>query len=132
MRQILTRLIILLALLCPVFTIGSQASAVQIFNNTCDAGAAGSGSAVCKSVQGQQSNNDQNPIIKIIKGAIEVISFLVGIAAIIGLVVSGIRLITSSGDSNSVASARSGLIYSLVGIAVVALAQVIVVFVLGN
>jgi hypothetical protein len=132
MRQFLILLAVFLALLLPVFVAGSRTSAVNIFNNTCDAGAAGSGSAVCRSVRSQEGSNDQNPIIKIIKAAIEIVSFLVGIAAVIGLVVSGIRLTTAGGDSNAVASARSGLIYSLVGIAVVVLAQAIVIFALGR
>jgi hypothetical protein len=39
---------------------------------------------------------------------------------------------TAGGDSQSVASARSALIYSLVGLAVAVLAQAIVAFVLDN
>jgi hypothetical protein len=79
-----------------------------------------------------QAGNDTNPIIRILKAAILVISYIAGIAAIIGIVVSGFRLIVSGGDSNATASARTGLVYSLIGVAVVALAQIIVIFVLNR
>jgi hypothetical protein len=46
--------------------------------------------------------------------------------------VSGFRFLTAGGDSNAAASARSGLIYSLIGVAVVASAQLIVIFVLDK
>lgn len=132
MRQLLITLSLVATVLIPAVALSGQAAAVNPFSNTCNSGGAGSGSTVCRSVRDQQNNNNENPIIKIIRGAINVISFIVGIAAIIGLVVSGIRFMTAGGDSNAVASARSGLIYSLVGIAVVALSQAIVLFALGR
>ncbi len=88
---------------------------------------------VCKDVDAQKGNNgSNNPIIDIIKGAINVLSYVIGVAAIIGLIVSSIRLMTTGGDSSAVASARSGLIYSLIGIAIVVLAQALVAFVLSK
>ena len=45
-----------------------------------------------------------------------------GAAAVIGIVVSGLRFILANGDSGSIATARSGLIFSLVGVVVVILA----------
>ena len=92
---------------------------------------------MCQDAKGQSGNqpgnpNNDNPIVDIIKAAITVLSYLIGAAAIIGIVVSGIRLMTSGGDSNAVASARTGLVYSLVGVAVAALAQILVAFVLDK
>ncbi len=132
MKRIALLIIMTLSLSLSALAFSASANAVDIFRGTCNAGGAGSGSTVCKSVSDQQGHLNQNPIITIIKGAIDVISFLVGIAAIIGLVVSGLRLITSGGNAESVASARSGITYSLVGIMVVVLAQTIVVFALGG
>lgn len=132
MKRVLTSLLILSSLLFPAFAFAGQAAAVDIFEKTCNANGAGSGSAACKSVKVQQDNNNQNPIIRIIKGAINILSFLIGIAAIITLVVSGIRLMTAGGDASAVASARSGVVYALVGIAVAALAQVLVLYVIGK
>lgn len=63
---------------------------------------------------------------------INIFSLIVGAAAVIMIIVNGLRFITSQGDTSAVASARSGIIYALVGLGVVALSQVIVHFVLGK
>ena len=73
-----------------------------------------------------------NPIIKIIKAAIEVVSYVAGAAAIIIILLSAIRMITSGGNAQNAAQARSGFTYALVGIAIAILAQVIVAFVLNK
>jgi hypothetical protein len=113
----------------PVFV--AQASAVDIFKNTCSSdGTTISGSHVCSDVNKQGTDN--NPIIRILRAAIVVVSYIAGVAAIIGIVVSGLRLILSGGDANAAASARTGLVYSLIGVAVVALAQLIVIFVIDR
>lgn len=122
---------LLFGLLIPAVALPGQAGAVEIFKDTCNAqGAGGGGSTACKSIDEQKGAG--NPVINIIKTAINILSFLVGVLAVIGLVVSGIRMMAAGGDSNAVASARSGVIYSLIGIAVVALAQLIVAYVLDK
>lgn len=68
----------------------------------------------------------------LISNVINVLSVVVGIVAIIMLIISGLKFITSGGETNAVASAKKGIIYALIGLAVVALAQVIVHFVLGK
>jgi hypothetical protein len=61
---------------------------------------------------------------------VNILSLVVGIIAIIMIVISAFRFITSGGDSNRVSSARSTLIYALIGVAVAALAQLLIHFVL--
>lgn len=126
------RLVITLALLLfPAISFAGQAGAVPIFKNCGQGSAPGTGNpAVCQDVGSQGTNT--NPVIHVLKIAIDVISLIVGIAAVIGVVVSGLRLVIANGDSNSIASARSGLLYSLIGIAIVLSAQAIVVFVLDH
>jgi hypothetical protein len=48
------------------------------------------------------------------------------------LVVSGFRLITSNGDANGVKSARDGVLYVVIGIVVVIIAQSIIAFVINK
>jgi hypothetical protein len=85
----------------------------------------------CNSVKGTSGACEStNPIISIIKAAISFLSKVIGAAAIIGIVVSGLRLIISNGDSAAVASARAGLIYCLIGIMIALIAQIIVSYVL--
>jgi uncharacterized membrane protein len=57
---------------------------------------------------------------------VTILSILVGVLAVIMIIYGGFKYVTSSGDANKVASAKSTLIYALVGLAIAALAQVIV------
>jgi hypothetical protein len=79
---------------------------------------------------GAANSAGENSIANIAETIVNIISFIAGIAAVILIVVAGVKFITSGGDSNGVASARNTLVYALIGLAVVALAQVIVHFVL--
>lgn len=65
-----------------------------------------------------------------ITAVINILSSVVGVVAVIMLIVAGIRFMTSGGNSSNVASARSTMIYAIVGLVVVAFAQLIVNFVL--
>lgn len=61
-----------------------------------------------------------------------ILSWVVGIIAIIMVLVSGAKYILSGGDSNKVAEAKRTLIYSLVGLFFAAVAQVLVHFVINQ
>ena len=86
---------------------------------------------VCSDVNKQLSSK-QNIIIVLIKDAINIISLAVGIASIIIIIISGIKLTTSGGESKKVSEAKLGLIGAVVGIIVVAFAQSIVIFILDK
>jgi uncharacterized membrane protein YuzA (DUF378 family) len=64
--------------------------------------------------------------------AVNILSLIVGAAAVIALIWAGFKYITSGGDTNKVANAKSTLIYAIVGIAVVGLTQVLIHFVLSS
>lgn len=74
----------------------------------------------------------QSVINKVIKAVVQVLSVVLGVAGVIMVIISGFRYITSGGDSGSVSSAKRTLIYALVGLAVAALAQFLVHFVINN
>lgn len=65
-----------------------------------------------------------------IKSVLNILSTIVSIAAIIIIIIAGLRYVTSGGDSNGISSAKNTLIYAIVGLVIVALAQAIVHFVL--
>ena len=73
----------------------------------------------------------QDAIAGVAKTIVNIISLIAGIVAVIFIVISGVRFIISGGDSQATASARSALIYALIGLVVVALAQLIVHFALN-
>lgn len=76
------------------------------------------------------SGSGSSSLNTIIKGILQLLSVLVGVAAVIMIIVSGFRYITSGGDAAKVGAAKGALIYALVGLVVVALAQVLVRFVI--
>ena len=61
---------------------------------------------------------------------VNIFSVIVGIVAVIMIIFGGFKYITSGGDSGNVSGAKNTLIYAIVGLIVVALAQFIVHFVL--
>ena len=84
----------------------------------------------CSDVNNASTSND--PALEIIKTVISVISWITGIAAVILIIVSGIKFVTSGGDTNKVASAKGALINALIGIAITVLAQTIIILVIDN
>lgn len=72
----------------------------------------------------------ESPIKNLIATIVTILSWVVGVAAIIVIVIAGLKFITSGGDSNAVASAKNSLIYALVGLVVAAVAQFLVHFAL--
>jgi cytochrome bd-type quinol oxidase subunit 2 len=71
-------------------------------------------------------------INSLITTVINVFSVVVGVVAVIMIIAGGFRYITSGGDSNKISGAKNTIIYALIGLVVVALAQVIVKFVLNR
>jgi hypothetical protein len=133
MRRVIISMLVAISLLAPASLITQPALAVNIWGSTCDKyrdkPPQGEIPAACKDINKQRGDLESNPITKIIRAAINIISIIGGAAAIIMIIVSGIRLSLSRGDSNAASSARSGLTTSLVGLAVIALAQALVLIV---
>jgi hypothetical protein len=118
--------LLLLALLLTTtlsFGVTSMASAASSAKDDVCSGVALTGSAC---------GNGDATVTKIVKAAIQILTLIAGIAAVIMIIVAGLKFITSGGDSSAVSSAKNSLIYALVGIVVVALSQIIVHFVLGK
>lgn len=65
-----------------------------------------------------------------IRTVTDILSIVIGAAAVIVILLSGFKYITSAGDSGKITSAKQTLIYAVVGLVIAALAQVIVNFVL--
>jgi hypothetical protein len=61
---------------------------------------------------------------------INIISVIVGVIAVIMIIYGGFRYITSGGKPESVKGARDTILYGIIGLIIVALAQIIVKFVL--
>lgn len=81
----------------------------------------------CDGVEGSSGK-----LTGIIKTIINIVSVIVGVVAVIMIVFGGLKYITSGGDSSNVSSAKNTIIYAIIGLVIVALAQFIVRFVLDK
>jgi hypothetical protein len=63
---------------------------------------------------------------------INVFSWIVGIISVIMIIYGGFRYITSAGNDSSVSAAKNTILYAIIGLVIVALAQVIVRFVINK
>lgn len=68
----------------------------------------------------------------ILGAVLNILSVIIGFIAVIMIVIAALKFITSQGEASNIASARSTLLYAVVGLIVVALAQFIVRFVLAR
>lgn len=123
LRLYASSLLLLLALAVPV-TAG--ASPLTLL-------AADAKSEICKgigAVQGGGNCQTSGPSIeKIVRTVVNILSLIGGIVAVIMIIISGLKYVTSSGDASNVSSAKNTLIYAIIGLVIIALAQVIVRFV---
>lgn len=69
------------------------------------------------------NGNDVNVVITTV---VMIFSIVIGVIAVIMIMVSGFKYVTSSGDTGKVTAAKTTLIYALVGLIIAALAQPIV------
>ena len=110
----------------------SYAATCQGVAQTVAGGAAdASGGPVGCNPTGGLTGNTQTQVGTIASKIVNVFSVIVGAAAIIMIVYSGFRYITSGGSSERIGSAKTTLIYAIIGLIVVALAQILVHFVLS-
>jgi hypothetical protein len=75
---------------------------------------------------------DGSGIEAILRKVIQIFSIVVGFVAVVMIIIGGIRYITSGGDSGNISSAKNTIIYAIIGLIIVALAQVLVHYVLKN
>lgn len=66
----------------------------------------------------------------IIKRIINLLSVIVGVVAVIMIIIGGLRYITSGGSDTSVTGAKNTILYAIIGLVIVALAQILVRFIL--
>ena len=91
-------------------------------------------SQICKGAQLERPDSDADcetndatgKISSIINRGIDIFSITVGITALIMLIYGGFRYVISQGAEKSVATAKKTVIYSIIGLVIAALAQVII------
>lgn len=90
----------------------------------------------CDAIGGSWTGSDCETTGPSIGGMIEtaiiIFSTIIGAVAVVMIIWGGFKYITAGGDSGKISSAKATLLYAVIGLVIVALAQVIVRFVLGN
>ncbi|PID32354.1 hypothetical protein CR970_01125 [Candidatus Saccharibacteria bacterium] len=67
-----------------------------------------------------------------VKLAIQLLSYIAGVASVIMIIVAGLRYITSNGDPSGIKGAKDAIVYAIVGLIVVVISQSIVRLVLSE
>ncbi len=84
----------------------------------------------CDTADPSDPNSSKNKINSTVASVINIFSWVVGVTAVIMVIIGGFKYITSQGDSNNVNSAKNTILYAVIGLVIVAMAQIIVQFVL--
>lgn len=118
----------LLLLSTTAFPVAAHAQPVDVFKDVCDSKARDS--SVCEDAKAKG-----NPIFGpqgIITRIANLLSILIGIAAIVGIIFAAIKMATSGNNPQEVTQARDLIIYAIVGLVLAAIAQALVRLVLFN
>lgn len=92
----------------------------------------GSSEVACEGIQltdtASDCSEEPTKVNSALETVVDIFSFVVGVVAVIMIIIGGLKYVTSTGDAGSAASARNTIIYAVVGLVVVVLAQFIVKF----
>jgi hypothetical protein len=132
MRKIMLSLIVFLSLaglagMQPAFAASDPLFHGDGNSDLCAGDAADS--AVCK------DKTDKNPLTGsdgLLVRITSIIAYVAGAAAVIVVIISGVRYITSGGDTAKVGSAKGALINAVIGLIVIVLARTLIVYVLNK
>lgn len=128
LKNAIVTLLSVATLSLPVLAPVSVAAQADVQGNLCG-GAANlslSEQEDCEDEEGEDSLNN------LITNIVNIFSVVVGVISVIMIIIGGFKYITSGGDSNSVTNAKNTIMYAIIGLVIVALAQFIVRFVLDR
>jgi len=80
----------------------------------------------CPSTDEDDPNNPENAVSDLANDIVNVLTFVVGVVSVIMIIIGGLRYITSAGDSGNITNAKNTILYAIVGLVIVIVAQVIV------
>jgi hypothetical protein len=120
------------AVVAPVVVYAQTTNSPQIEGGLCS----GSNFEVNPSSAGDQGctavSGTGDRLTNLIKLVINIISIIVAVVAVIMIIFGGLKYITSGGESSNVSGAKNTILYAIIGLVVVALAQFVVRFVLDK
>lgn len=128
-------LISLMLIGIPLFALPAGVGAVDVFNkDVCERPEAAQ-STVCKDKEIDKGGKQQNPIIGndgILTTIINLLTVIVAIVSVIMIILAGLKLVTSGTNPQDVSNARERILYAVIALAVAALAQALVRFIVAK
>ena len=130
------RLLTILVAGLSFIALSGNASAVDILHNgTGGASSACTGADKASAVCLDNNTGKANPILGpngLLTELTNLVLFIVGALAVIMIIISGIRMVTSAGDEAGFKSARTGLLYAVIGLIIAVAARAVVSFILSK
>lgn len=126
MKTIITKL-----LLTAVLILAPATALVSPVYAACATGSNTSRDQVLSGIgEANNGNCNDSGVQTAIRAAVNILSLIIGIAAVVMIILGGLKYVTSGGDSNKVANAKGTITYALIGLVIAVLAQAIVHYVL--
>ncbi len=113
-----------------------QNTALAAPSSQCGGGFSAAQCSACSGISELGTSQDcasgGSGVTNIISTGVSILSYIIGVVAVVMIIISGIRFATSGGNSSSVESSKKMLIYAILGLVLAALAQVLVRWVLNS
>jgi ABC-type dipeptide/oligopeptide/nickel transport system permease subunit len=133
MKSVRIFLVLILGICSLSFLPVNKTFAFDLFPSCSNGSSGAPSSEACRESDKAGSDTKGNNIItRTIETAANLIAVLTGVVALVLIIVSGLTLATSGGNSDSVTSSRRRIVYSLVGLVIVSFAWAITRFVIDK
>jgi hypothetical protein len=126
-RFIAVAALVLLPMLVPV-AVHAQAQQVDTQGDACS----GANLDLTNSSQTLCGTAAEGTVGSLLHTVIDIFSIIVGAVSVIMIIIGGFRYIVSGGESSNVSGAKNTIIFAIVGLVIVVLAQILVQFVLAK
>ena len=130
------KLLLLVTVFASLMTVSLVGGGVALAYNPLAAGCdAPNNGTLDSSVGCSNKDSTVNPVTGkngvILKG-VNLVALITGVAAVVAIIISGIKFVTSGGDSAKVTNAKDTLMYAVIGLVVIVVARSLVVFVINK
>lgn len=132
MLKTVTRVyLLLLVFTCSLVLMPSKLYAVDVINSACNNSSTISRPKVCS----DNKTGGANPLFGphgVITTVVQFLTILVGIAAVVTIIIAGLRFVLAMGDSNTATTARNAILYAVIGLIIALMSQALITFVLNK
>ena len=121
-----------------LFIIGGSSVGAATLNSICNdsavTGSNGAGSNVGSSAYCKDQAKPQatNPVLGTLNLVINILTGIAGLVAVIMIIISGLQMVSSNGNPERISHARNTILYALIGLVIVALARIIILFIMNK